>query len=147
MGLKLNAYLPEGITDKVNIKWKSDSSAVKITKQGYLVVTKAPNAPVTITATAGKATATFTVNVLGGSFGFKKAGATLKVKNGKAKTAKLATNGTVTKCEVLGSPAGVTASAAGSKVVVTATKSGTYFVKAYDANGNSSIAEIFVPQN
>ena len=145
-GLKLNAYLPEGITDKSVVKWKSNNSAVKITKQGYLVVVKASAKPAVITAKVGKVTATFTVNVSGGSFSFKKAGATLSVKNGKAKTVKLATTSVPAKCEIVGSPAGVTASIVKGKVNVTATKAGTYFVKAYDANGNSSIAEIFVPQ-
>ena len=149
-GVKLNALLAAGITDNKLIKWKSSNAAVKITKQGYLLAVKTSTKPVVISARLGKATATFTVNVVATSdnFSFNKAGATVKA--GKKTTLQTTKGSTIAAAGA--SVAGITPEiGTGKKAnkltvnVDAGVKSGTYFVWAVDTKGNRTEAEIFVP--
>ncbi len=149
-GVKLNALLAAGITDNKLIKWKSSNAAVKITKQGYLLAVKPSTKPVVISARLGKATATFTVNVVATSddFSFNKAVETVKA--GKKTTLQTTKGSTITAAGA--SVAGITtAIGTGKKAnkltvnVAAGVKSGTYFVWAVDTKGNRTEAEIFVP--
>ncbi len=149
-GVKLNALLAAGITDNKLIKWKSSNAAVKITKQGYLLAVKTSKNPVVISARLGKATATFTVNVVAANdnFSFKKAGATVKA--GKKTTLQTTKGSTIAAAGA--SVAGINpAIGTGKKAnkltvnVAAGVKSGTYFVWAVDTKGNRTEAEIFVP--